>query len=114
MNMDARETEILAQMEAEFAWSDAPFAERIANGPRLSIAYRLWLVMATAVGIGLVMMFALHIVFAVAGYLVLIAAGTSILQHRRLTPAERPPIETFHRLTADLFRSTGTTVEITD
>lgn len=101
-------------MEAEFARSDTPFAERIAIGPRLSIAYRLWLVMATAVGMVLVMLFTIHVVFAVAGYLVLIAAGTSMLQHRRFTPAERPPIETFHQLTAGLFRSTGTTVEMTD
>jgi hypothetical protein len=112
--MDARELEILAQIEEDFARGDAQFAERMADGPRLSIAYRLWLVMTTAVGVGLVMLFPLNMMFAVAGYLVLVAAGTSMLRHRRLTPAERPPIETFHRLTAGLFRNTGNPVEMAD
>jgi len=112
--MNARELEILSQIEEDFAQSDTHFADRIADGPRLSIAYRLWLVMTTAVGVGLVMLFPLHMLFAVAGYLVLVGAGTSMLQHRRLTPAERPPIETFHRLTAGLFRNTGDPVEMAD
>lgn len=112
--MDARELRILEEIEAELAFNDPAFATRMTEGPTLSVAYRLWLGFATAAGVFLVMLFATHFLFAVAGYLILVTAGTSMLRHRRMTPAEEHPIETFHRLTGGLFRNTGERVETVD
>lgn len=114
MNMDPRELHILEDIEAELAFSDSAFATRMTEGPKLSVGHRLWLGFASAVGVALVLLFAVHFLFAVAGYLILVTAGTSMLRHRRFTPVEESPITTFHRITAGLFRNTGGRVEIVD
>ncbi len=109
--MNPRETDILEQIEMGFSFEDAAFAELIANGPRLSGRYIAGLAGACFLGIGLLMMFSVHIVFGVAGYLVLVAAGTKTLRRRPLKPADETPLNFFHRLTAGLFANTGTMVE---
>jgi fatty acid desaturase len=104
--MNSKELEILANIEAEFTQTDANFVARM-KGLRLSIWYRILLALAAVAGVGLVMLFTVNMLLGVAGYVVLVAAGTNLLRHRRLTPAERSPLELFHRLTADLFRDPG-------
>jgi hypothetical protein len=112
--MNPEERQILEAMEAEYAQSDAAFAARMSAGPRLSSAQRVRLALATALGVFLVMLFPVNLVFAVIGYLVLVAAGTEVLRHHRFTPAEESPRETFHRLTAGLFRSSDDQAEIAE
>lgn len=104
--MNAREQQILDQIEASFR-EDRHFAARIASGPRLPMSHKLGLVASTVFGIGLVMLFPTNILFGIAGYLVLVTAGTTLLRSRRLKPAEISPIEVFHRITAGLLRDTG-------
>lgn len=109
--MNSYETHILEQISAGVAQDDAAFADRITSGPRLSVRYKAGFAAATLLGTALVMMFSVHLIFGVAGYLVLVAAGTSLLRHRAIKPANESPLEFFHRLTAGLFRNTGATVE---
>ena len=114
MTMDSRELDILAAIEADLTDSDAAFALRMTGKPRLSLFYRLSLCLAAASGVFLMMLFPVNLFFAVAGYLVLVGAGTSVLRRRRFTPADEPPLETFHRLTGGLFRSSEGRAEIVD
>lgn len=112
--MNHKEIEILEAIEADFADSDAAFFARMSAGPSMTAVERVRLALATAIGVFLVMLFSVNVLFAVAGYLVLVAAGTEALRHRRLTPAEEPPLETFHRLSGGLFRSNGDQAEIAE
>lgn len=105
--MDPRELAILEEIEAELAETDARFAARMAAGPRPALAYRIWLTATTMVGVVLVMLFPMNMLFGVAGYMVLVAAGTSMLQHRRPKPNEQSLLSVFHRLAAGLFRNTA-------
>jgi hypothetical protein len=104
--MDPRELAILEEIEAELTESDARFAARMAAGPSPTLAYRLWLTATTMVGVVLVMMFPANILFGVAGYMVLVAAGTTILRHRKARTDDESLLSAFHRLTAGLFRNT--------
>lgn len=105
--MDPRELAILEEIEAELTVSDARFAARMAAGPSPTLAYRLWLTATTMIGVVLVMMFPVNILFGVAGYMVLVAAGTTILQHHRSKTKDESLLSVFHRLTAGLFRNTS-------
>ena len=109
--MNRHETEILEQIEHEILQEDAEFAQRIAGGPRLSAGYKAGLSAIAVSGIALVMLFPLNLVLGLAGYVVLVASGTSLLRRRPLKPADESPVEVFHRLTASLFRNTTTFVE---
>lgn len=109
--MNPTELKILKQMEIEFSQDDAAFAERIANGPRLSGRYRAVLAAVSLVGISLVMMFPVSLAFGVAGYLVLVGVGTNLLRRRAVKPIDESPLQFFHRLTAGLFENTSTVVE---
>ena len=109
--MNRYETEILEQIEHEVFQEDAQFAQHIAGGPRLSTGYKVGLAVVAIAGIVLVMLFPLNLVLGLAGYVVLVVAGTSLLRRRPLKPADESPVEVFHRLTADLFRDTGAFVE---
>jgi predicted membrane metal-binding protein len=111
--MNPKELEILANIEAELTQTDATFVARM-RGLRLSIWHRILLVLAALAGIALVMMFTVNMLLGVAGYLVLVAAGTNLLRHRRIAPIERSPLEIFHRLTGGLFRDPGKPVGMTD
>ena len=112
--MNREEIEILEALEADFAESDAAFVARMNAGPSLPMAQRVRLALATMLGVFLVMLFSVNIVFSLAGYVVLVAAGTEVLRNHRLAPAEESPRETFHRLTAGLFRSNDDWAELTD
>lgn len=109
--MNPREHDILEQIEMGFSHDDAEFAELIANGPRLSGRYKVGLSAAIAVGIGLVLMFPVHLSFGVAGYLFLVAAGTHALRRRPLRTFNESPLQFFHRITAGLFANTSPAVE---
>ena len=109
--MDSRELRILKEIEAQAHEEDAEFAERIADGPRLSGRYKLGLILGIAAGIALLMSFSSGLLFGLAGYLVLVAVGTNLLRHRALKPVEDSPLELFHRLTAGLFRNTPPVTE---
>ena len=109
--MNPRELEILEQIEIGTSQEDAAFAERIASGPRLSGRYVVGLTAVGLAGIALVMMFPTNLLFGVAGYLVLVAAGTDALRRRAVKPVDESPLQFFHRLTAGLFVSTTTVVE---
>lgn len=112
--MDPREIAILEEIEAELTVSDARFAARMAAGPSPTLAYRLSLIAATAAGVFLVMLFPVNILYGIAGYLVLVGAGTSILRHRRPKSDNTSPLAVFHRLTAGLFRNTPHTDSAAD
>jgi hypothetical protein len=109
--MNPSELEILEQIEVGLSQEDADFVERIAGGPRLSGRYKAAAAAATIAGIALVLLFSVNLILGVAGYMLLVAAGTSMLRRRPLKPAEVSPLETFHRLSAGLFRNTTTVVE---
>ena len=109
--MDSRELRILKEIEATAHEEDAAFAERLASGPRLSRRYKLGLILGFAAGIALLMSFSAGLQFGLAGYVVLVAAGTSLMRRRALKPIEESPLEVFHRLTAGLFRNTPATAE---
>ena len=109
--MNPTELEILEQIEVGLSREDADFAKRLAGGPRLSGRYRVGFAAVTMAGIALVMLFSVNLILGVAGYMVLVAACTNMLRHRPLKPADEPPLEVFHRLTAGLFRNTTTVVE---
>jgi hypothetical protein len=109
--MNRYELEILDQIETAVSQDDAAFAELIAIGPRLSASYKASLVAVVAVGLAVMMLFPIHLVFGVIGYAILVAAGTDVLRHRPLKPADESPLQFFHRLTAGLFANTGTVVE---
>jgi Protein of unknown function (DUF3040) len=112
--MEPRELEILEAIEAEFAQNDAAFAARLTAGPSLPLAHRIRFALALLLGVSLVLLFPVNLSFAIAGYVVLVAAGTEMMRHHRFTPAEESPLETFHRFTAGLFRSTDDQAEISD
>ncbi|MCP4246055.1 MAG: DUF3040 domain-containing protein, partial [bacterium] len=101
----------LEEIELGLLQEDAAFAQRIAGGPRLSARRKAALAAATVAGITLVMLFPVNLMLGVAGYLVLVIAGTSLLRQRPMTPADQSPLEAFHRLTAGLFRNTSTVTE---
>jgi hypothetical protein len=103
--MNSTELEILQQIEQGLLDDDAAFAQMIADGPCLSLFYKIRFTMVSFVGIVLVMLFPVNIALAVAGYVVLIAAGTDLLRRRALKPVDVSPLETFHRLSAGLFRN---------
>ena len=105
--MNEREFEIESSLAAE----DAAFAQRLAEGPRLSVRYRVGLASATILGLALVMAFTVHVAFGLLGYAVLVVAGTSLLRRRALKPVNEPPLAVFHRLTAGMFRNTPAVVE---
>ena len=109
--MDSRELRILKEIEAQLHEEDADFAERISGGPRLSSRYKLGMALGIAAGIALLMSFSSGLMFGVAGYLVLVVVGTSLLRRRAIKRAEEPPIEVFHRMTAGLFRNTHPVTE---
>ena len=105
--MNSREIRILNEIEANVYESDAAFATRIASGPRLSPLQKAGLAAATIAGIALVMLFPANLVFGLAGYMVLVAVGTTALRNRPIKPAQETPLDFFHRLTAGLFRDPG-------
>lgn len=105
-NMNVREQQILDQIEASLK-EDAHFAARIASGPSLPMSHKLMLAASTVFGVSLVMLFPANILLGLAGYLVLVAAVTTMLHSRPLKPAEISPIEVFHRITAGLLRNTA-------
>ena len=109
--MDSRELRILKEIEASAHEEDAAFAEMLAAGPQLSVGYKLGLALAVGVGLALLMSFSTSLLLGLAGYLVLVAAGTSFLRRRALKPVERSPLEVFHRLTAGLLRNPDTALE---
>ena len=65
----------------------------------------------TGVGLALLMSFSTNLLLGLAGYLVLVAIGTSVLRRRALKRAEDSPLELFHRLTAGLLRNPDTAYE---
>ena len=103
--MNPQELQILNEIESAMYESDAAFASRIASGPQLSSVHKTGLAAATIGGIALVMLFSANLVFGLAGYLVLVAVGTTALRHRPLQPAQNSPLELLHRVTGDLFRN---------
>ena len=109
--MTPNELRILEQMEVGFWQEDAAFAQHITGGPRLSGRYRAGLAAVITAGVGLVMLFPMNLLLGVAGYALLVAAGTNMLRRRPLKPADQSPLELFHRLTAGLLRDTGNAVE---
>lgn len=109
--MNPNELKILEQIAVGVSEEDAAFAARLANGPRLSVRYRLVLATTVLAGLTLVMMFSVNVMFGVVGYGVLTAAGTSLLRHRRFSAITESPLDVFHRITAGLFRNTKATVE---
>ncbi len=109
--MNPNELRILEQIAVGVSQDDAEFAARLADGPRLSIRYRLGLASTVLAGLTLVMMFSVNLMFGVAGYGVLTVAGTSLLRHRRFRDVTESPLDTFHRITAGLFRNTNASVE---
>lgn len=109
--MNPTEHDILEQIEMGFSQDDAAFAELIANGPCLSVRYRLGLAAVSLVGMALVMMFPVHLGFGVAGYLVLVTAGAHALRRRPLRTFNESPLQFFHRLTAGLFANTTAEVD---
>lgn len=109
--MNSYETQLLEQISVGMARDDAAFADRISSGPQLSAGYRVALTAATLLGTALTLMFSVNLLFGMAGYAVLVAAGTSLLRRRPIKPANQSSLEFFHRLTAGLFRNTGATVE---
>jgi hypothetical protein len=111
MNMNPNEREILEELEARIWQEDAAFAQRITSGPRLSARYKAGLAVVALIGIALVMLFPVNLFLGMAGYVILVAAGTNLLRRRPLQPVNQSPLETFHRLTAGLFRNTPTIVE---
>lgn len=111
MFMNSFESEILEQIELGMLQEDAAFAERIADGPRLAAGYKAGLTAIAIAGMALVMLFPLNLGLGLLGYVVLVVAGTSLLRRRPLKPADEPPLEVFHRLTAGLFRNTSTFIE---
>ena len=111
MNMNPNEREILEEIEAGIWQDDAAFAQRITSGPRLPGRYKAGFTVVASTGIALVMLFSVNLVLGMAGYVLLVSAGTSLLRRRPLKPVDQSPLETFHRLTAGLFRNTTTVVE---
>ena len=109
--MDSKELRILEEIEASAYAEDAEFAERLAAGPRLTIGEKVGLGLATGAGISLLMSFSTNLVLGLAGYMILVAAGTFALRRRRLQPAEASPLDLFHRLTAGLLKNPDTTLE---
>ena len=109
--MDSRELRILKEIEASAYEEDSAFAERLADGPKLSDRYKLGLALGVLAGIALLMSFSAGIAFGLFGYLVLVAVGTSLLRRRAIKPIEESPVEVFHRITAGLFRNTSHPVE---
>jgi hypothetical protein len=109
--MNPNELKILQQIEIGFSQDDAVFAEQIAGGPRLSLQYMAMAAAVSLMGVALVMLFPVHLAFGVAGYLILVGVGTSLLRRRPMKPADESPLQFFHRLTAGLFRNTTTAVE---
>jgi len=109
--MNSHELRILKQIEAGLSHDDAAFADRISSGPQLSGWFKVGLGIASVAGIALTMMFPMHLYYGVAGYLVLVAVGTSLLRHRPMKPADESPLQCFHRLTAGLFVNTSSATE---
>lgn len=109
--MNPTELKILEQIEVGLWQEDAVFAEQIAGGPRLSGRYKAGLVAVAVAGVAMVMLFSVNLILGLAGYVVLVAAGTNMLRHRPLKPADQSPLEVFHQLTAGLFRNTATVVK---
>ena len=109
--MNSRELQILEQIEAGFSHDDAAFADRISSGPQLSGRFKVGLGIASLAGVALTMMFPMHLYFGVAGYLVLVGVGTSLLRRRPMKPADESPLQFFHRLTAGLFVNTSPATE---
>jgi hypothetical protein len=108
--MNPAELSILDQISAQLRAEDASLAARLAAGPRFTPRYRLCLGLVATVGVGLTLLFSANLVFGVAGYLILVVAGTITLRRRPLVPVEASPLEMFHRFTGELFRSTGASV----
>ena len=104
--MNPNEIRILKEIEAAESHDDAAFADRIAEGPSLTLRYRLIAGAVGLVGIILVMMFPTNLAVGVAGYLVLVAVGTDALRRRPVRPFGETPMQFFHRLTAGLFANT--------
>ena len=111
--MNGNELKILQQIEDGFSQDDAAFAEQMAGGPRLSLRYMAMVVAVGLTGVAMVMLFPVHLSFGVAGYLVLVGVGTSLLRRRPMKPANESPRQFFHRLTAGLFANKTTVVKTT-
>ena len=104
--MNPYELRMLKEIEAAASHDDEAFAERIAEGPSLTLRYKLMTGFVGMVGLALVMMFPANLALGVAGYLVLVAVGTDALRRRPMRPFGETPLQFFHRLTAGLFANT--------
>jgi hypothetical protein len=105
--MKPYELRMLKEIEAAASHDDEAFAERIAEGPCLSLRYKLTAGAVGLVGFALVMMFPANLVFGVVGYLILVGVGTDALRRRPVRPFDETPLQFFHRLTAGLFANTS-------